>query len=125
MKKIITVLAIAISLIACNAQSGNKINTEEFIVLSAADNVKVIDVRSSSEVAEGYISEADYFIDINSSDFEDEIANLDKEVIYIVYCRSGIRSSNAVKYMKEQGFIKLYDLSGGITSFEEPSMIIK
>lgn len=123
MKRIVTIIVIALSLIACNAQSGNKVNTQEFIALAATDSVKVIDVRTAGEVAEGYISETDYFFDVNGGDFVANLANLDKNGTYIVYCRSGIRSSNAAKIMKDQGFTKVYDLTGGITSWQEPSMI--
>ncbi|MEX0595620.1 MAG: rhodanese-like domain-containing protein [Candidatus Paceibacterota bacterium] len=119
----ISVLMIIISLIACNAQGGNKIDTKQFIEMAASDSVKVIDVRTAGEIASGYISEADYFFDVNSGDFADKVAALDKNVTYLVYCRSGIRSSSAIKIMTEKGFTKLYDLSGGISSWQEPSMI--
>ena len=126
MRRILSILVVAISLIACNAQSnGNKINTTQFVELAAGDSVKVIDVRTPGEVAGGYISEADYFIDVNGPNFADQIAALDKNYTYIVYCRSGVRSSSAVKYMSGQGFTKLYDLNGGIMGWQAPDMIVK
>ena len=37
---------------------------------------------------------------------------------YLVYCRSGHRSSNAVKIMIEMGFTDIYNLSGGIRKWK-------
>jgi rhodanese-related sulfurtransferase len=36
-----------------------------------------------------------------------------------VYCRSGGRSASAADVLKEKGFTKVYNLDGGITSWQE------
>lgn len=82
-------------------------------------NVITIDVRTPGEVAEGYIDGADLFIDVNG-DFNTEIAKLDKSKTYLVYCRSGARSSAAAKMMEAKGFNSIYNLSGGISSWNGP-----
>jgi len=49
-------------------------------------------------------------------------ANLDKidmDKLTIVYCHLGIRSSNAVMYMRSQGFDKVFNLAGGINRWIE------
>lgn len=125
MNKIIIILSISLSLFACQAQnSATPVNTQEFIELEAQDNVKVIDVRTPGEVAEAYINGADYFFNINGSEFQEQIANLDKNTTYIVYCRSGKRSSSAINYMESQGFTNLYELSGGILSWKNNDLLI-
>jgi rhodanese-related sulfurtransferase len=43
---------------------------------------------------------------------------LDKNVSYLVYCRSGGRSAEAVKQMKQSGFNNIIELKGGITNWE-------
>jgi rhodanese-related sulfurtransferase len=53
-------------------------------------------------------------IDINSPAFMDEIAKLDKNKSYYVYCRSGNRSFHAGNYMLKAGFEKVYNLEPGI-----------
>ncbi|HCS21853.1 MAG TPA: rhodanese-like domain-containing protein [Bacteroidetes bacterium] len=82
-------------------------------------NVVTIDVRTSGEVLEGYIDGADLFIDVNG-DFKSQIATLDKSKTYLVYCRSGGRSSTAAKMMEAEGFNSIYNLSGGISSWSGP-----
>ncbi len=82
-------------------------------------NVITIDVRTPGEVLEGYIDGADLFIDVNG-DFKSQIATLDKSKTYLVYCRSGGRSTTAAKMMEAEGFNSIYNLSGGISSWSGP-----
>jgi rhodanese-related sulfurtransferase len=72
-----------------------------------------LDVRTAGEFAEGHLVNA-LNINVESGNFEAEIANLDKNATYAVYCRSGRRSAVAVDLMKKAGFNNLYNLDGGV-----------
>lgn len=82
--------------------------------VSASDAVKVldsrvvIDVRSPAEVAEGAIVGATV-LDFNAGEFEAKIGGYDRNAAYLVYCRSGNRSGQAVAIMKELGFTDVID----------------
>lgn len=116
---------LAISLHACMAQSNAKpVNTSEFINLEKSDSILVIDVRTPAEVSEAYIAGTDFFFDINNADFAKNIESLDKTKSYIVYCKSGKRSTSAINYMNSQGFTKLYELSGGISAWQDQSLLL-
>jgi len=78
--------------------------------------LSVIDVRTPKEYAEGHIDGARN-INIGSPDFENEITKLDKSKPYLVYCRSGGRSSKAQAMMRELGFGSIYNLSGGFSQW--------
>ena len=93
------------------------VSADEFANVIAEPNVVILDVRSPEEFAEGHIEGAEN-IDINGPDFAGEVAQLDPNVTYAVYCRSGNRSAQAVSVMVDQGFTSLYDLGGGISSWE-------
>ena len=93
------------------------VSADEFATVIEEPNVVILDVRSPEEFAEGHIEGAEN-IDINGADFSGEVAKLDSNVTYAVYCRSGNRSAAAVTVMTEQGFTSLYDLGGGISSWE-------
>jgi phage shock protein E len=80
--------------------------------------VRVLDVRTPEEIAEGHIIGA-INLDFNSANFKSEIAKLDKRRTYLVYCKSGIRSGNAVSMMRAAGFTHLYSLDGGIDAWQE------
>jgi rhodanese-related sulfurtransferase len=82
--------------------------------VSASEAVKVldsrvvIDVRSPAEVAEGAIVGATV-LDFNAGEFEAKIGDYDRSAAYLVYCRSGNRSGQAVAIMKELGFTDVID----------------
>ena len=82
--------------------------------VSATEAVKVlesrvvIDVRSPAEVAEGAITGATV-LDFNAGEFEAKIGDYDRNAAYLVYCRSGNRSGQAVAIMKELGFTDVID----------------
>ena len=73
---------------------------------------QVIDVRTPEEYALGYIDGA-ILIDYKASDFQATISALNRNVTYLIYCRSGNRSGKASKVMDSLGFKKIYDLKGG------------
>lgn len=74
--------------------------------------VVVLDVRTPEETAQGKIQGA-IELDFRSPDFAAEVAKLDPEKTYLVYCRSGNRSGKACHLMAEKGFKNLFNLSGG------------
>ena len=71
----------------------------------------IIDVRTPEEFAEEHIENA-INIDFYSETFRDELNNLDKNKTYLVYCRSGKRSGNALDIMKELNFREAYNIGG-------------
>ncbi|MCB1270646.1 MAG: rhodanese-like domain-containing protein [Microthrixaceae bacterium] len=60
----------------------------------------VIDVRTPEEYAEGHVEGAE-LIDVQSAEFASQIADLDPEAQYVVYCRSGNRSAAAAAQMRD------------------------
>lgn len=76
-------------------------------------NFRIIDVRTPDEYNTGHVEGA-INIDFNSDTFRDRLEKLDRSGEYLVYCRSGNRSSGAVKIMEELGFTMIYHMNGGI-----------
>ena len=77
----------------------------------------ILDVRTAEEVADGHIEEA-INIDFYSETFRDEVNRLDKNRTYLIYCRSGRRSGNALDIMAELNFREVYNISDGIIAWE-------
>ena len=102
--------------------SYSNINAEKFQELKEKNDHVVIDVRSKSELVEGYI-EGSEMIDIFSPDFMDRISRLDKSKTYLLYCRSGNRSGSACGIMSNLGFSNLYNLEGGIMAWNRLEQI--
>jgi phage shock protein E len=114
MKKVMALIASALLLAGCSSSSSTlDLSVTEFSAKAAESGVVTLDVRTPAEFAEGYIEGA-RLIDFQSGNFENEIATLDKNVTYAVYCRSGNRSGQAVKVMQDAGFINVFNMNGGV-----------
>ncbi|MBA7472978.1 Thiosulfate sulfurtransferase GlpE [subsurface metagenome] len=77
----------------------------------------IIDVRTPEEFAEAHIENA-INIDFYAQTFRDELDRLDKNKTYLIYCRSGNRSGNALDIMTELNFREVYHISDGITKWQ-------
>jgi phage shock protein E len=113
-KKIVALIASALLLAGCSSSpSAIDLSVTEFSAKTAESGVVTLDVRTPGEFAEGYIEGA-RLIDFQSGNFENEIATLDKNATYAVYCRSGNRSGQAVKVMQDAGFANVFNMNGGV-----------
>lgn len=90
-------------------------------LLNEKGNALLIDVRTPQEVEQGYIKGARH-IDISSQEFRIEVDKLDKTQPVFVYCRSGRRSAAAMRYMRDNGFVEVYNLNGGILAWEQAEL---
>ena len=75
-------------------------------------DIIIVDVRTEEETNEGTLEGA-IVIDVKKDNFAEEIEKLDKESTYLVYCRSGQRSTRATDKMVAAGFKNLYEMKGG------------
>ena len=78
----------------------------------------LLDVRTPKEFGEERIAGA-VMVDYLSPGFRDEMAKLDREKMYLVYCRTGNRTKGALKVMRELGFRNVMHLADGITKWKE------
>ena len=83
-------------------------------------NFVLLDIRTPSEIEAGHISGARN-LNFYSSTFEQDLKKLDRNKIYLIYCRSGNRSGQARAMMAGLGFSKVYDLAGGINAWNSLS----
>ncbi len=77
----------------------------------------IIDVRTPEEFEGEHIENA-INIDFYSEAFREELDNLDKNKTYLIYCRSGGRSGSTLDIMAELNFKEVYNVLGGILSWE-------
>lgn len=114
MKKVIALIGSILLLAGCASSTSTvDLSVNEFSDKVAEAGVITLDVRTPGEFMSGYIAGAKN-IDFQSGNFENEIASLDKNATYAVYCRSGNRSGQAVKVMHDAGFHNVYNLNGGV-----------
>lgn len=87
-------------------------------LIESTEGLVVLDIRTPEEIATGVLPEA-IGLDFYSDTFADELAELDRDTPYLVYCRSGNRSGQAMDIMTDLGFTEVYELTGGINSWIE------
>ncbi|WP_397546419.1 rhodanese-like domain-containing protein [Rhodothermus marinus] len=73
-------------------------------------NDVVIDVRTPEEFAQGHLEGA-INLDLMAPDFHENIARLDPNRTYYLYCRSGNRSGQAARLLRERG-LEAYNIGG-------------
>ena len=115
MNKLFAVVSVVFILMSsCTIrQTKNDIELDKFEKKMASEKYLLVDVRTAEEFSEGHIKGA-INIDYLAENFSIEIQELELESPVLLYCRSGNRSSNAMKTMKELGFKEVYNLEGGI-----------
>lgn len=81
----------------------------------------ILDVRTADEFAAGHLEGA-IMLDFYRDDFADQLALLDPDVPYLLYCRSGNRSGQTAALMRELGFVDVADVDGGIQSWTDAGL---
>ncbi len=110
-RNLLAIGVLLVSLLGCSSGTTEGVGVR---TVSATEAVKmldsrvVIDVRGPDEVAEGAIIGATV-LDFNAGEFQAKIGDYDRNAAYLVYCRSGNRSGQAVAIMKELGFTDVID----------------
>jgi rhodanese-related sulfurtransferase len=87
----------------------------------APDDLVLLDVRTPEEFADGHLDGA-VLVDFYDPDFADRLAELDRDVPYLVYCRSGNRSGETLALMEQLGFDSVRDVGGGILAWADAGL---
>lgn len=117
MRKLLFLLIGLVVLAGCSSTTSKTLDTTQFQELTQQPGVVTLDVRTPQEFASGHLPNA-VNIDVESPTFTQQVAKLDPEVEYAVYCRSGNRSITAMEIMGDEGVQKTADLDGGIVAWE-------
>lgn len=111
---------VILTITSCSSNGTGKLSTvnpSEFLEkLNATPEAQLIDVRTPEEFQAGALENARN-IDWNSSDFTNQLADLDKNAPVFVYCLSGGRSAEASQAFLENGFKEIYELDGGFMAW--------
>ncbi len=116
-------LVLSFSLVVFNCKQAKVESSVELITVEEMDSllkvgeVKLIDIRTPEEYNGGYIEGA-INIDFSDKNFENLISKVDRTKPIAIYCGRGGRSDRCSAYMKKAGFVKIYDLDGGITEWK-------
>lgn len=82
----------------------------------AAQGVRVVDVRTPGEYETGRIPGAE---NVPMDGLPEAAAGWDRSEPLLVYCATGVRSTQAVQYLKSLGFETIHHLSDGIVAWTD------
>ena len=101
-----------------------RIGVNLFEKMWKTDKLTLLDVRTTPEFRAGHLPGTQW-IDWFSPQFADEVAKLDKDKFYLVYCAGGVRSARACKKMTGMGFKYLVDLAPGFKGWKAAGKAIE
>lgn len=125
MKKIALVTSFVFLVISCGQKEDQR-NLEAMAFQKAIQldsNKQILDVRTTEEFQNGHVEGA-VNADINSPTFQQIASSLEKKEIVFVYCLSGARSATAAGQLKEMGFTKIVNLTGGMLAWQSANLPI-
>jgi len=90
------------------------IGVQELEKLLQNGGVRLVDVRTDAEIAQGKIPQGEplplHLLPLR-------MEGMDKNATTVFYCRSGGRSAQAAAFVAANGFADVYNLQGGIIAW--------
>lgn len=105
-------------------QESLSISPQQFKDLLETNNYQILDIRTSEEYAAGHIKDSKQIDYYQTKNFSDYLDSLDKKGKYLIYCRTGNRTDNALILMQRKGFESVYELSGGYNAWVAAGLAI-
>ena len=92
----------------------NEITFDDFYQIYQKESLSVLDVREVEEFEARHLEGVRNF---PLSQLTDTFEQLDKDNLYYVICKSGIRSARACQFLAEQGY-EVINVQGGMDALE-------
>ncbi|QZT37918.1 rhodanese-like domain-containing protein [Halosquirtibacter xylanolyticus] len=92
-------------------------------LMASIPELQVIDGRSIESYRQGHLEGAQLF-DAFNPDTGVELGQLDREVPYLVYCTTNVRSTMIVQWMQQSDFKKIYHMVEGMVGWRHSNQHI-
>ena len=89
---------------------GRDIMTADDLMATAPDDIQVVDARVAKQYQEHHV---DHAVSMPHSSLREQMSSLDKDKPVVTYCNKGTTGNAAQNILKNHGFRKVYNLSGG------------
>lgn len=90
--------------------------TELRDAVNGGESMQLIDVRSPKEYADGHVDGA---INVSVGELAGRAGELQRDAPTAVMCEGGYRSALAASLLKQEGFARLANVTGGMAAFRE------
>lgn len=121
MNKIILGLLALVGIHTAFAENVEPVSPQQALMMQTEQQAIIVDVRESDEWKAGHIAGA---IHIPLSEIQNRVTELTpyQNRPIITQCRSGVRSAKAADLLKMAGFVKVYNLDGGINAWNKAAL---
>lgn len=99
------------------SQIGGTISVAAFEQKMKIPGIQILDVRTAGEYQGGHFNNALQANWLDQKEFADRVQHIDKTKPVLVYCASGVRSAEAMNWMKQNGFVDVSNLRGGTSAW--------
>ena len=83
----------------------------------------ILDIRTPGEFQSGHLPKS-IPIDFYSNTFADQLSRLDKGKTFLIYCRTGNRSTKSLEIFKKLKFQKIYHMASGISAWKSEGFTV-
>ena len=123
-------LAVALWLVLVLPSSADADSVRHVSAIEAAQllkekpNIVVLDIRSPREFRDGHISGARN-INYYAMSFRNRVAELDKNVTYLVHCAAGYRSSWSLGILRRAGLKGIIHMKDGLNAWKRAGLSLR
>ena len=101
------------------SQNKEILSPDEFGEKIKQPDIQLLDVRTAEEYRTGHIIHSLHADWLKDKEFKDRVRYLDKTKPLFIYCGSGVRSSDAAKWLRNDGFTHVFELRNGINGWKK------
>jgi uncharacterized protein len=108
---LVVLLIFSVMVIASKSKEGIAVKD----ILTLPDDALLIDVREQDEFTDGHVERAK---NLPLSQLEQRLKDIPKDKQVFLICRSGRRSSQALKYLRNAGYSNIQSIRGGMIAWQ-------
>jgi rhodanese-related sulfurtransferase len=94
------------------------LNPQEALkLIEESPDISILDIRPRDEFKREHVPGAEN-LDYDGHEFQRKVEKLDKNKIYLIYCKSGVRGGYFMDKMRDSGFKGAYNVLGGFVAWK-------
>jgi len=120
----LTALVVTILIVTCctPVEDGGTLTVKQVAEMVRKDtSVILVDVRTPEEYGQGHIK-GSRLVNYYEANFHSQLETLPKDKTVILYCRSGHRSGEALKFLVSIGYSRVFNMIGGIIAWRKEKL---
>lgn len=104
---------------SCSEADKYSLSPHAFVIALHQESGQLIDIRERADWEQEHLAGAMQLSISSPNTFKRSIYRLDRRQVYYIYCQNGQSSTAALRFMREAGFTRVYQLRGGLQSLQQ------